>query len=367
MATPKFAQGSSAAVPINFREFDGGPFTDPADARFDVLDPSDVEVDSDVPTTIVTSPGRHRGDWPIPLGSTLGVWTMRFQATINGSAVQEDCPFEVVAAGSIEPPLTPGPGGLCEVWDIDLDCMDLPDDVEQTVIDRWQSVASNILFTASGRRYGLCEITARPCLRRCGGGYGLFMPYKDGEGAWRNYASCGCHDTCSCVELCEVVLPGPVASVTQVLIDEEYGGDPTTRVLEDTNYRLDLVGGEYRLLRTDGACWPSCSDFTAACEDVGAFCVTYMQGIALDDLAIAAVSQLAGELIKACIPGCACMLPKNAASLTRRGVTVTFDTARPWLRVLPLVAAFLDATNPHDLISGSTVWSPDLPATRLTP
>jgi hypothetical protein len=247
---------------------------------------------------------------------------------------------------------------VCSVWEYDPDCCDLPDDTEQELIDKWQAVSSEILFAASGRRYGLCEVTVRPCLRRCGGGSGLPTPYKDGEGEWRNFATCGCVGDCSCVELCEIVLDGPVDSVTEVLIDGE--------VLEADAYRLDLVGGQYRLLRTDGGCWPSCSDFTKECDEVGAFCVTYDKGIPLDELAIAANSELTCELVKSCIPGCVCRLPKNVAAVTRSGVTLTFDTAKTWLRMLPNVAIFLDTVNPHELSSPSRVWSPDLPAERTT-
>jgi hypothetical protein len=246
---------------------------------------------------------------------------------------------------------------VCEVWDFDPDCCDLPDDTEQALIDKWQAVSSEILFAASGRRFGLCEVTVRPCLRRCGGFSNLPFPYKDGQGEWRNFATCGCGEECSCVELCEIVLDGPVETVTEVL----DGGD----TIDPNTYRLDVVNGQYRLLRTDG-CWPSCSDFTKDCGEDGAFCVTYMKGIALDELAIAANSELTCELVKSCIPGCICRLPKNATAITRSGVTLTFDTAKTWLKVLPNVAAFLDTINPNDLQSGSTVWTPDLPPTRTT-
>lgn len=249
--------------------------------------------------------------------------------------------------------------GACSVWDIDLECCDLPDDVAQETIDTWQAVATDILWYASGQRYGVCEVTIRPCLRRCGGGSGPWVPYKDASGEWRNFWACGCRDDCSCVALCEVVLPGPVASVVQVLID----GDE----LEEQNYRLDTVGGQWRLVRTDGGCWPECSDMSVGCDEEGAFCVTYEQGIAVDALGTQAVTQLTCELVKSCLPNCACLLPKNVASLTRRGVAITFDTAKPWLRSLPMVAAWLDAVNPHGLTSASTVWSPDISHPRITP
>jgi hypothetical protein len=248
---------------------------------------------------------------------------------------------------------------VCTVWELDLDCCDLPDGDHDDLIAAKQAISSQILFDGSGRRWGTCEVTVRPCLRRCGGIFGLPNPYKGSDGEWRNFATCGCAGACSCDELCEIVLDGPVAEVVQVLID----GDE----LMPENYRLDLVNGEYRLLRTDGGCWPSCSDIAAGCDEEGAFCVTYMKGIELDALAIAANSELTCELVKSCIDGCkTCRLPKNVQAVVRRGVAINFDTAKSWLKSLPMVAAFLEAVNPEGLSSPSTVWSPDLPESRIT-
>lgn len=249
---------------------------------------------------------------------------------------------------------------LCSPWTIDLDCCDLPDDVDEELIAAKQEVASEDLWAASGRRWGTCPVTVRPCLRRCGGGSGLPVPYKGADGQWRNYSACGCHDDCSCVALSEIVLEGPVASVTEVLIDGV--------ALDPSQYRLDLVGGGWRLLRVDGATWPECSDMTADCDEVGAFCVTYEQGIELSALAIEAVSELTCEYVKACLPGCkTCRLPKNVQQVVRRGVTLSFDTSTAWIKQLPMVNAFLTASNPKGLMSASEVWSPDVISPRTTP
>lgn len=249
--------------------------------------------------------------------------------------------------------------GSCAPWDIDLECCDLPDGDHDELIAAKQAIASDLLWAASGRRWGTCPVTVRPCLRRCGGGSGLPVPYKDADGAWRNYSACGCNDDCSCVALSEIVLAGPVASVTEVSIDGV--------VLDEADYRLDKVGSGWRLLRTDGGNWPSCSDMGVDCDEVGAFCVTYEQGIALDALATAAVSELTCQMVKACLPNCQCALPANVQSVVRRGVAIRFDTAVTWMRTLPAVAAFLDSANPHGLSSASSVWSPDVITPRVTP
>lgn len=241
---------------------------------------------------------------------------------------------------------------FCGPWEIDESCMDLPDDVPADVLARWQMVASELLWAASGRRYGPCEVTVRPCVRRCEGG--PTGPYRDAAG-WHN-SFCGCRDDCGCTTLSEVTLEGPVAGIVQVTID----GDE----LMPEHYRLDLIGDSYRLVRLDGT-WPTCQDLLADCEEVGSFCVTYEQGLVLSDLAIAAVSELTAELVKACTPKCQCKLPANVTSVVRRGVTVNFTPAAlEWMRALRMVAGFLDAANPAGLSSASSVWSPDLPQRR---
>lgn len=258
---------------------------------------------------------------------------------------------------------------FCGAWDIDDACSDLPPDTDQALIDRWQAVSSELLWAATGRRYGLCEIETRPCSKRCWGGNPYFgfidgpsalpFPFLDG-GTWRNITLCGCGGACSCTSLSEIVLDGPVAEIVAV--------DIGTDTLDPDQYRVDLVGSGYRLVRIDGSHWPACQDLQAACGEEGAFCVTYLQGLPLSDLAIAANTELTSELVKACLPNCkTCKLPANVTSVLRRGVTITFTPpALEWMRTLRMVAAFIDAVNPQGLTSASRVWSPDVPRTRTT-
>lgn len=250
---------------------------------------------------------------------------------------------------------------VCEPYTITLDdeCCVLPDEATEEQIEYWQAVASEMLWVGSGRRVGLCPVTVRACVRNCGGGSGLPVPYKGADGAWRNFSACGCSDGCSCTSLSEVVLDGPVAEVVEVTIDG-------TALAEDS-YRLDKVGTSWRLLRTDGDVWPACQDMTADCGEVGSFCITYLQGIEPGVLAIAAATELTCQLVKACIPSCkTCRLPANVQSVVRRGVAIQFDTARTWMRNLPEVAMFLDSVNPEGLTSASGVWSPDVAQARIT-
>lgn len=249
---------------------------------------------------------------------------------------------------------SPNPFGPCESWPFDELCCDLPDDTDPAVIARWQAVATNILWTAGGRRHGPCPITVRPCLRSCDGGFGA-GPWKGADGEWRN-SFCGCPGDCSCESLCIVVLDGIVSEIVSVTIDGIE--------LDPDSYRLDIVNGGYQLLRTNGLCWPECQMMTADCNEPGSFCVTYMRGLPLDELAIAAVSDLTCQLVRGCL-GLPCALPKNVTAITRRGVSISFDQSRWWLFTLPQVANWLNAVNPRGWTSGADIWTPDIQSQRV--
>lgn len=242
---------------------------------------------------------------------------------------------------------------FCGPWEIDKSCMNLPDGTPADVLERWQTVASELLFDGGGRRHGPCEVTVRPCVRRCDGGF--TGPYRDAAG-WHN-AFCGCREDCSCTTLSEVVLDGPVNSIVQVTVDG-------TELMPE-HYRLDLVGTQYRLVDLDGV-FPICQDFNADCTEVGSFCITYEMGLLVSELGIAAVSELTEQLVRACT-GAKCQLPANVTSVVRRGITINFTApALEWMRSLRMVAAWLDSVNPRGLTSASSVWSPDVPRTRQT-
>jgi hypothetical protein len=146
-----------------------------------------------------------------------------------------------------------------------------------------------------------------------------------------------------------VTLDGPVAGVVEVSVDGVFV----------TDWRLHRRGERALLVRTDGSCWPECQDLSADCGEPGAFCVTYLKGLPLTQVAIMAHSELTCELVKACIPGCDCRLPRNVQSKTRQGISITFDTEQTWIRALPTVAAWLDSVNPNKLQSPMRVMSPD--------
>lgn len=251
-------------------------------------------------------------------------------------------------------------------WPIDTACCPEWDEASEEDREFVARVATELVWRLSGRRFGLCPVTVRPCRRTCAGG-GLpawagspaapMTPYIR-DGAWYN-ARCGsCRTDCGCSPLCEVVLPAPVNEVIDVLID----GEP----VDAGGYRVD----NHRLLvRTDGGCWPECQDLEAAPDEVGAFAVTYRWGIPVPPGGQIAAGAYACELLRACSGG-ACRLPKRVQQITRDGVTMAFldplDFLSDGLTGIPETDVWIRSVNPHKLVGRSRVYSPDYAPVRST-
>jgi hypothetical protein len=109
-------------------------------------------------------------------------------------------------------------------------------------------------------------------------------------------------------------LPGPVQSVSKVLIDGV--------VLPATSYR---VANQRQLIRTDGETWPSCQDMLAASTEPNTFEVTYVRGIPVPIGGQVAAGSLACELAKAACGDESCALPQRLQSITRQGLTVAMQ------------------------------------------
>ena len=262
--------------------------------------------------------------------------------------------------------------GPCQVWSLDLACCPsvsgvadpcLTDGtpVAQEIVDSAVLAASQFVWAVTGRQFGTCEVTIRPC-RSCrdecclpeGGFTGSGFPWypvHQSDGSWINI-SCGCQDQCSCVSLCEIELPYPVCSVEEVLIDGEIV-DPETYRVDDFN----------KLVRLGSDCWPTCNDLTLPTTEEGTWSVTVVYGRPVPELALRAASEFACELIKSCV-GRPCQLPRNVTAVTRQGITEVFADPNQFLQGgytgLGLVDLAIRAYNPHKLMSKSKVYSPDV-------
>lgn len=251
----------------------------------------------------------------------------------------------------------------CE-WPIDTSCCPDWEDATPEQREFATRVATELVWRLTGRRWGLCPITVRPCRSSCAqsgvAGWppppGGFWPVLSG-GVWTNMACGSCKPDCSCTELCQVELPGPVHEVTDVWVGE--GPPLDTGAYQVLDHRF--------LVRTDGECWPECQDFTAAPGEAGAWAVTYLQGIPVPAGGQYAAGAYACQLIAACTGG-TCQLPERVQNITRQGVSMSFldpmeflDKGRTGVAVTD---TWIAAVNPYGLREPSRVYSPDITPPR---
>lgn len=247
---------------------------------------------------------------------------------------------------------------------------DSADPAVQLAAEQW---ATYILWAFTGRQFGPCPVTVRPCYRPCNvrsyltfgvwmDGYGTgdtpigWMPYVDGDGDWRN---CGCFGLCCCGASCEVWLPGPVASIDSVLINN-VALDPAAYRVDDYLY----------LVRQDGDCWPECQNFDVPPASTDrTFVVTYQLGKAVPLAGQLAAGVLACEFVKGWCGAADCALPPNVTSITRSGVS--FEVLAPdtlfedGLTGIRRVDDWIRAVNPGKLREAPSVSSPDLRDPRM--
>lgn len=228
------------------------------------------------------------------------------------------------------------------------------------------ALATMVMWAATGRRYGICEVTVLPVNARplsplyqtypvafTGEDSGPWMTPVLINGQWSNR----CNGGCGCSSACEVDLPGPVVDIVDVTIDGDTV-DPAAYEVHDGHI----------LVRKDGGCWPLCQQFGVA---VPGFEVTYHRGQAIPVAVQRALELLACEFAASCTGG-ECRLPVGLQSLTRQGVSVQVDTTTTnrvgqlvagRLRTgIPIVDAIIEADNPAGLSGRREVYSPDQPA-----
>lgn len=257
----------------------------------------------------------------------------------------------------------------CEAWPLDPSCCPALEDADEATIGKWSKVATQILWRLSGMRWGpSCPIVVRPCRRGCLDAYPLavhwagapWIPYIGADGQWRNASVCGCATDCSCTELCEIRLEGPVYDILSVQDGET--------LLPREAYRVDSGA---RLVRTDGNCWPGCQNLEAAPGEPDTLTVTYRTGLPLDEAAIAAYGTYVCHLVKGCGTSCGCALQqsRNVSRVSRQGVDLEFADAGALFTEgrtgIAAVDQWLAAVNPYRLTSPSRVMSPDVKPQRV--
>lgn len=228
--------------------------------------------------------------------------------------------------------------------------------------------ATEILWALSGRQFGLCQVTVRPC-EPChprsyvtypvyldspwGGGGGGWLPYVN-DGQWFN---CACPGQCCCDPGCRVALQGPVGAIIGVWIDGV--------LVPDTDYR---VVDNMWLVRTPGTgCWPECQQLAEPDFSTNhTFTVQYTRGTPLPAAGAIAAGVLACSIAARCAAG-DCTVPFNITSLTREGVTVQIgESTVVGATGIKIVDDWVQTVNPGGLQQRPSVYNPDLPAPEMT-
>ena len=255
-------------------------------------------------------------------------------------------------------------GGPCENWPVRWTC-----DVScesPTVTGEAVTLATEVIWALSGRQFGLCTVTLRPCRLECAevpwpsGGYSTWagnswISPTLISGQWFNVVCGRCTMGCSCSSLSEVLLPAPVHSVVEVKIDGVVVTGSAYRL--DDNRRVVLLDAE----------WPTCQELNLPDTEPDTWSITARYGLEVPEGGAWAIGELACELIRA-RNGEDCRLPRNVTQLVRQGVTIQFPDAvelvRQGLTGLYLVDQFVSTWNPSGLRRRSGTYSVDRPPHR---
>lgn len=249
------------------------------------------------------------------------------------------------------------------VWPLDTSCCPDWENFPAAVREAAAQTASDVLWALSGRQFGACPVTLRPCkpacpctgCDRCGSKYSDLIggPWFPALIAGQMFnLTCGCaQDGCGCgKQVSTVELPGPVAEIESVWIDG--------KALDASAY---AVYDFRRLVRTDGREWPTCQDLAADLTQPGTWGVTYLRGTPVPLAGLKAAGAFACELAKACTGG-RCRIPWQVTNVTRDGMSWQLDPSAFYakgLTGLPETDVWLSAVNPGKNRRPSSVWSPD--------
>lgn len=176
--------------------------------------------------------------------------------------------------------------------------------------------AVDFLWRATGKQYGVCEKTYRPCRRTCNGtawGWPIgtpFIPWRVND-QWVNLSCSSCPGECGCGGAVSEIRLSAIEAVTNVRID---GVD---LIPED----VVAVYDRYRIVRIDGEQWPGCQNLSSK-DGMGTWSVTVQQGTPVPAGGDLIAGILACEYAKACLNSKDCRLPRNVQSLVRQGVTM---------------------------------------------
>jgi len=359
-----YIRGTSAELAALFFSAPSSP-VDVGNLSLSVVSQVDGSVLLGPVTTGFTHPstGAYLYTWSVPFGAPIGgalvLWTGNVATTGAPIAANEEITIAAEASAGVT--------GPCDTWPVRWTCP--LTGVSPEITGMALEAASEILYQLTGQRFSECTVALRPCREECyGTGYGWSWR---GSGWWGDYGyptpvniggqwfnlGCGqCGTNCSCSPVSETYLPGPVVSITQVLVDG-------VELVNGVDYRVD----DYRKLVRLGDQWPFCNDLNKASTEVGTWEVTAVYGEPVPVLGQMAVGELACEFIKL-FTGQECSLPNGITELTRQGVSMSFANASNDLLQLfaryPLSYLFIQTYNPYNLRARARAYDLDGPEFR---
>lgn len=232
--------------------------------------------------------------------------------------------------------------------------------------------ASEILWEATGRKFGNCEVSIRPCRNDCtsqwpqdviwsdgvltrGGHWGWPWPSLVG-GVWLNLACGMCGGDCSCGTTSEVLLSERLQTIVSMTIDGVS--------IPASGY---AVYDGQRLVRADGGTWPMCQDWTVT-GGPGAWVINAIFGAPVPTSGELAVGALAIEIARMC-SGLDCNLPQWVQRVTRQGVTMERISAQEMMDAgltgIYLADLFINTWNPSRIQDRARAYSIDHIQARL--
>jgi hypothetical protein len=351
-------RGQVATLTAQFYQFQGGPAQDVTNLKITIVRISDGAIMVNAAAVNHIGVGTYTYAWAVPVNANLGDYLVEWIAN-EGTAAETITVVE--AAGG----MGSGPCDTLPVtWGTCLEQLD------GAVTGAALAAASELVWILSGQRFGFCTQVLRPCRREC---QGMPWPYGNNiwpfttpgmtyplpvwwNGQWLNLTCGSCASDCSCETVEEVVLPGGVYQVLQVLIDG-VELDPSAYRLDDNRF----------VVRTDGGAWPLCNNLSKDDTEVGTWSITAQWGEPLPEIGKLAVGELACEFGKY-LSGNTCNLPQAVTNLSRQGVSLTFADPNQVLNEgrlgLHFTDMFLSAYNPGQLRARSQVYNVDGPNPR---
>ncbi|MBV9919270.1 MAG: hypothetical protein JOY78_00225 [Pseudonocardia sp.] len=244
-------------------------------------------------------------------------------------------------------------------WPVDRSCyLALPEPSDPTYAARLaqqnaaEDLAVQILWSLSGRQFGVCEATARPWSPPpqdewryrypSGDPIAPFIPVYWG-GSWINM-TCSCRRRCTLTGPRAAHLPGPVNEIVTVT---EAGV-----VLDPSQYALE---GE--VLYRVGQAWPP-QNLDRPLGEPNTWSVDYLRGYPAPAGVATFVGLLTKEFLAAC-NGDKCRLPRTVTGVTRQGVSyqvynpqTIYASGKTGLAEIDL---WLAAINPHAAMAAPKV------------